>query len=248
MITESVDASARITPPVSGEANFGDDLRWKAGPLLGGLDWLLEQLTGCSPIETMVKPLSGDWVALDNGRIAWLNCAALADDVSLNFTDLASQTSAEWAGNGSAAFQNRAISIGDTFTQYGDGCRAMGEAMEGLISLAKATAETIVTILGILGDALTRIAAQAAVPVIGWITGAVDGGITAIRMVGWIDKAIKAIQAVINFIGRFAMIIAILARVAAAIATIAKTAAARINVSTANAVDDATATAFGVTA
>ena len=248
MITETVDAGSFVSSPASAEENFGDSLRWQAGPLLGGLDWLLEQLTGCSPIEVMVAPLAGDWVGMDTARIAWATAATVTDGIAENYAGLASDSSTVWVGDGATAFQGRMTSISDSFTQYGDGCRSMSEATGALVSLAKTTAELIVSILGILGDALTRIAAQACVPVIGWVTGAIDGGITAARMVGWVDKAVRAIQKVIDFVEKYRVVIAAIARIAAAIASLAKAVTALANMQITQGADDATATAFGVTA
>ena len=46
-VQELEGPSGRIgTVPVSTEGDFGNDLKWKAGYLLGGLDWIIAQLTG----------------------------------------------------------------------------------------------------------------------------------------------------------------------------------------------------------
>lgn len=245
MVTELNNPTTVLVAPPATAEDFGDSLRWKAGPLLGGLDWLLEQLTGTSAIASLVEPLSGDWVGLSRGQGAWQQAQAASAMVAENYKTAAGQV--DWGGDASDAFRERIESVGDTFDQYGQGCEAMAEVTGAMVDLCKATAEAITSILGFIGDLLTRLAVQAAVPVLGWATGAIDGAVSTGVLIDKIRKGIQLIQKAVDFVERFRSVIQAITRVATVLRQIA-TALTRVReVQTVSSAGAATSTAFGVT-
>ncbi|MGC0252114.1 hypothetical protein [Pseudactinotalea sp. Z1748] len=243
-VRELENASLGLISPAPTTDDFGEGLRWKAGPLLGGLDWLLEQLTGTSAIRSLVEPIAGDWVGLSSGEQAWSHAQHASEAVGRNFA--AAANPAGWTGEAAEAYSERMQEIGDSFTQYGEGCAAMAEVTGALVELTKSTAEAIAGILGFLGDWLTRAAAQMAVPVVGWAVGAIDGVISSATAIRKINQGIRLIQTVVDTVERFRSVIVVLTRLAYLIKVIAQSISHVNRVRTVAAGDTATATAFGV--
>ena len=93
-ISEAIDPTTALTAPHSdADASFATELRTNCGLLLGGLDWLIEQIFDYSPLqEWVIKPFSGDWVQLRQAQGGWANAAVASDAVGQNFLALVEQT------------------------------------------------------------------------------------------------------------------------------------------------------------
>lgn len=242
---------AEITNPTSGlmcpaptTDDFGESLRWRAGPLLGGLDWLLEQLTQTSAIRSLVEPIAGDWVGLSQGQQAWTDAQRIAVDVGRNLG--ANAEPVGWTGEAAQAYGRRILEVADSFEQYGEGCAAMAEVTGALVELTQTTAEAIADILGFLGDWLSRALVQLSIPVVGWAVGVVDGVISSAAAIDRINQGLRLIQTVIDTVERFRGAILLLNRTARAVRTLANTITTVQRVRTVSAGSDATAAAFGV--
>ncbi|MEV7971728.1 hypothetical protein [Cellulomonas sp. NPDC089187] len=245
-ITEVYDPTSVLVPPAEPAENFADSLRWKAGPLLGGLDWLLEQLIGKSAIAELVEPIAGDWNGLERGAQAWGNAAGACAAIAGNYRAVATDVLGSWSGEAAEAFSARALEIADSFAQYGEGCGAMGEVTAALLELAKTTAETIAGVLGLIGDLLTRLLAEAAIPIAGWVAGAIDGAISGALLLGKFQTAYSALQRLLTAIDGIIDAVTAIRQVAYVITTLANTLSAATTLHTISLADDATGTAFGV--
>lgn len=253
-IAETYDPQSALVPPAEAAENFADSLRWKAGPLLGGLDWLFAQIMdGRSLIAELVEPVAGDWVGLEMGAGAWLSAAAATDAIAANIAAMDHQVDATWWGEGASAFKGRISSVADGFGEYADGCRTMSEVTSALLDLCKAAAETIASILGFVGDYLTRLVIEAAVPIAGWIAGAIDGAASAILLINKLNQGYRVIQTVLTTIERYRDVITTIVRLAAAIeamaralTTILKVTSSVGDITSVTAGDGAVANQFGV--
>jgi uncharacterized protein YukE len=245
-ISEVYDPQAGLVAPAGPAENFADSLRWKAGPLLGGLDWLLEELTGWSAIAELVEPIAGDWTGLEKGAQAWHHAADASSAVGANYAAAAQDVVAGWVGEAADAFSARAREIADTFTQYADGCSAMGEVTSALLDLCKATAESIAGILGFFGDYLTRALVEASIPIAGWVVGAIDGAISGSVLLVKFERGYRLIQKVLDAIENFREVIIAIDRLAYTITLLMKSVTSLNNVRTVDAGGGAASTAFGV--
>ncbi len=243
-VVELINPTSMLSPPQATTDDFGNNLRWRAGPLLGGLDWLLEQLVGVSAIRSLVEPVSGDWVGLSRGQMAWSQAQGAVEGIGQNFDGAAAPPG--WTGAAAEAYSERVHQIAEDFRQYGEGCGAMAEVTGALVELAQATAEAIAGILGFLGDWLTRALAQLSVPVFGWAVGVIDGVISSAEAINRINQGIRLIQRVVDFVERFRSVIVVLTRLAYAIKASANAIANVNRVRTVAAGKAATETAFGV--
>lgn len=173
-VMEAVDPQSALTAPdVSADANFAGELRMNCGLLLGGFDWLISQIFDYSPLqEWVIKPFSGDWEAFRRAQGGWANAASATRGVSQNFSSLATQTAETWQGRSGDAFRARMTSLSEGFDGYAEGCDQLSGVAGGLVQVSKSTASVIAIAIGFIGQQLERIAAQLAVPVVGWVSGA----------------------------------------------------------------------------
>ncbi|KGM14590.1 WXG100 family type VII secretion target [Cellulomonas bogoriensis] len=252
-VTETVDPRTVLAAPSAPPVDMVRELQSSAGLLLGGLDWLLVELTGTSALENFVKPLAGDWSRLAAGAEAWSRTAVAVDGIATNLGAAGDQVTGTWTGPGAEAFSARARMLAEDFHEYGDGCRVMAEVTEALFELCQATAETIASILGFIGDALTRIAIQAAIPVAGWVTGTVDGAVSSGILIFRLQRAYQVLQTLLSAVERYRHVIttvvriaAILERLARLLSTTANIGAAGGNIRTVTMADGAVAQSFGV--
>lgn len=246
-VAESLDPTSCLVPPTDTGADFAGDLRWQAGFLLGGVDWIAEQFIGYSIIaEVVIKPFAGDWNALERGQDAWLNAGRACEAVGANYLALPDQTVTLWTGEAGDAFRARIAELGAGFEEYAAGCTAMSEVTGALAELAKAVAEGIAFLLSFISDILTRLAVELAVPVLGWVAGAVDVALHVKPVIDKVDKAYKLIQSVIDAIETVTEVVRILTLIANTIRVSAQTLAAGARVATVTEGRDAAENAFGV--
>lgn len=245
-VTELHDPRSALVDPPGPAEDFADSLRWKAGALLGGLDWLVTEITGVSAIAALVEPLSGDWAALEKSAQAWRAAANATLAVSENVAAMSPQAQAEWLGAAAEAFGARAESVAECFGEYAEGCGAMAEVTAALIDLCKATAETIAGILGFIGDYLTRLLIEAAIPVIGWVAGALDGLVSSALLIKKLHAGYRALERVVTFIERFRSVLLVIRRIGIVITTLTRAIRAGVNVRSVTIADGAASTAFGV--
>jgi hypothetical protein len=245
-VVEVQDPTTALLAPGAPAENFADSLRWKAGPLLGGLDWLAVQIFDYSFIAELVEPLAGDWTGLEQGAEAWQRAGQASAAVGANYAAAAADALASWSGEAADAFSARAAAIGDSFVEYADGCSAMSEVTAALLELCKATAESLAGILGFVGDYLTRLLAEASVPVAGWVVGAIDGVVSGTMLANKLQQGYRLLQRVLDAIESFRDVIAALQRIAYTITLLARATTNVVNVQTVASAPGVTGTAFGV--
>ncbi len=171
-------------PTATGSGTYIWSLRLKCGLLIGGADAVISAITGFSPLnEWVFKPFGGDWDAFDRSGGAWRNAGKSIGAVSSNIKALPGQVGDSWNGDAMDAWANLQKKITDSIGSLPEACDAMGEFAEALADMARAIAELIAEILGILGDAITRILLEQAFPIVGQIVGAGELTIVAGRTV-----------------------------------------------------------------
>lgn len=239
------NVDALLSPPPELGTDYGTELRWSAGPLIGSVDWVCEQLLGLSPLTELTKPIVGDWGRFESASMAWAQTGQAVAAVGENFRSMSAARAEFWLGDAADAYSARLDSIAENFSAYEEGCAAMVDTSSALKDLTTTAVELLYGILGWLGDWATRIAIEAAVPVFGWIAGAIDGAINTVVALDKCRKGLAAIEKIVNFIERFTAVIEILIKVANTIKAAATAAEAISNIRAVNSSADATANAFG---
>ena len=101
-VVETSDARSYLPRP-QGEDPEIESIRWSAGPIFGGVDWIWEELFGYSLIEEITKPFVGDWERMREASQAWTHAGDALTAISQNYMGLLPPL-AVWQGKGSEMF------------------------------------------------------------------------------------------------------------------------------------------------
>jgi len=180
-VTEAVDVRSFLPTP-QGEDPEIESIRWKAGPALGGLDWLFEKLVGYSLLEEVTKPFVGDWERMREAQIAWTHSGDAMTAIGRNCMALLPPM-ASWTGRGSEAFAGAAAVMSEVHTAAAGPAASVASSMKALIVLCKYVVGKILARLKRLSEDLARVAATAAVPVVGWVAAAAQAGVKVYQLI-----------------------------------------------------------------
>lgn len=201
-VGERNDASSYLTTPVA-NINEIQDLRWSAGAVLGSIDWVFEKLAGFSLIERFVmEPFAGNWDRLEQASIAWRNVSAAVSAVGDNFAGLAIGLS-EWVGKGSEAFIAAAALAAKGTGYVANTASLVSSLVNGLVVLSKSTAGLIGLALNEISIFLMKLAAQAAVPAIGWAVAVLNAAVEINKMFGLVKLVYTALNGLYGFLVQF---------------------------------------------
>lgn len=197
-ITESYDPTTALVAPAGEGSDITAQLEMAAGPLLGGLDALVNKFFHVSPLTELIRPISGDWEALGKASEAWKSASAATKGVSGNYEALPAQTTEAWTGDAADAFRARMASIAEGHGKYATACDQMSQLANGLCEVAKSTANVIAIVIGFIGSILERLVVEAAIPVIGWIGGAVDIAVHAKEFWDKMNRGYRAVKSILE--------------------------------------------------
>jgi hypothetical protein len=175
-VVERQDPSTYLVAPNAQKSEV-ESMRWGAGPLLGGIDWVFEQIAGFSLLEDVImKPFAGDWTGIEEVSLAWQYLGESSRAIADNAAGLAEQGEF-WDGEAGLAFRGGMVAIGAGMYGVGSACDSVSGTVGTLVLVSKAGAATIGFILNKISIKLLRIAAEAAIPIAGWIAAAIEGAI-----------------------------------------------------------------------
>ena len=194
-ISESQDASSYLVPPESPTSEM-ENLRWKAGPILGAYDWLIEKATGVSFLNHIIyKYTVGEGRVVDRAKTAGAEIGAALAAGAQHDSEILPALS-EWTGKGSEA-ANAFIAA------LAMGTQALQGATSTMSLILMAVKFAIKEAAGAIGDVLIElqlacvdILVDASVPIAGWIKGVIDVAKYAWKITTWIMKAYK----ILNFL------------------------------------------------
>ncbi|MBS1906301.1 MAG: hypothetical protein JST33_06960 [Actinobacteria bacterium] len=194
-VAERSDAGSWLVAPNATKSEI-ENMRWGAGPILGGVDWLIQQLTGISLLEDVImKPFAGNWTGIEEVQQAWTHVGEAMRALSDNAGGLA-VSGAFWQGDAGTAYQGGMSAIGLAAFGLGAVADTVSGLVHNLVLASKAAAATIGFALKSLSERLLRMALEATVPVAGWVIAAAEGALAATQ----IFSTIRLIYSVINII------------------------------------------------
>lgn len=194
-VTERTDPTSYLVAPESHD-NFVEDLRWNAGLLIGGVDWVAEQFIGVSILkEYVLKPFGGDWDKIGNASIAWTHGGRSLMELGSNYSGLPGQLDS-WRGDGADRFLGAMTAMSAAAVGLSYAFDAVSGAVSAVSTAARLACVGIAAALKWISNKLTRLAAEAAVPVVGWAIGAVE----AIEAIEKVIFYIRLINTLINTI------------------------------------------------
>ncbi len=194
-VVERQDASSYLVAPNATKSEI-ESMRWSAGPILGGVDWVFEQIAGFSILEDVImKPFAGDWTGIEEVSIAWQYLGEASRAVADNAAGLVRQGEF-WDGEAGLAFRGGMTAIGATMYGVGSACDVVSAKVGTLVLVSKSAALAIGVILNQIAQKLMRMAVEATVPVAGWIVAAAEGALLATK----IFTLVKIIYTIIDTI------------------------------------------------
>ncbi|WDG19394.1 hypothetical protein [Microbacterium sp. Clip185] len=197
-VTEAVDVRSYLPVP-RGEDPEIESIRWKAGPIFGGVDWLFEQLVGYSLLEEVTKPFSGDWERMREAQFAWTHAGDAMSGIGRNAMALLPPM-ATWTGKGSEAFAAAAAVVSQAHTVIAGPAGTISTSIKALILLCKEVVGWILKLLDRLSKKLLRMAAEASFPVAGWIIAAGEAGLMVYELIQDARKAYKWINMIYDLV------------------------------------------------
>ncbi len=194
-VSERSDATSWLVAPNATKSEI-ENMRWGAGPILGGVDWLIEQLVGLSLLEDVImKPFAGDWTGIEEVQQAWSHVGEAMRGISDNAAGLA-ETGTFWQGDAGTAYQGGMTAIGLGAFGLGSVADSVAGLVGQLVLASKTAAATIGFAINQLSQTLMRMALEATVPIAGWIVAAAEGALAATKIFG----VIRLIYSIINII------------------------------------------------
>jgi hypothetical protein len=203
-VTEVADASSFLVPPQAPD-NPVSDLRWSAGALLGGIDWVAEKLIGFSILDRCVfHPFAGDWQGIYRCSEAWHHSADAGQAMTRNHAGLVASTPQTWQGLSGDSFRAAMTTIAGATYGLSAAFSYAGDLVKTLSTVTKVACSGIGTLLKLIADKLIKMAAEAATPVIGWIAGAVTAYDDIQDVIKWVRRINVLIETIASAIQDFA--------------------------------------------
>lgn len=201
-VSERNNPRSYLQRPQAGGGEI-ESLRWSAGPIIGGVDWVFEQLFHFSLVEDVImKPFAGNWEAIERTSIAWTNLGVASSAMSENFVALPGQT-ASWTGEGSIQFKVAMDAIAGGLIGLSYACDYVSGLASSIAGVSSEAAAIIGDLLDQIAQKLMRIAVEAAIPVAGWIAGAVEIAHLVYKITDWVMKIYDLISMIVETITEF---------------------------------------------
>jgi hypothetical protein len=198
MVSEAVDASSFLTRPQVEDPEL-EKVRWQAGLVFGAIDWAFEAIFGFSLLEEVTKPFVGNWVRMREAAAAWTHAGDAVTAMGQNCSGMVPGM-ASWTGAGSEAFLASAAVMAQAHLALQGPAGAISTALKLLAGLVKYAVGLIMGELRKIQDRLLMIAAEAAVPIAGWVVSAATTLVTVGEIVADVIKIYGIINLVYDFV------------------------------------------------
>lgn len=133
------------------------------------VDWIFEQVTGKSLIETIIMPITGDWTRIAANGEAWRSVGSAVEAVSDNLSANVDELQNHWSGQASDAFGNhiRAVWFGGLYAEAGL-AKLIGEGFDAVADMSKRLCQEALDLLERLVNKLLEAISTSWIPVVGW--------------------------------------------------------------------------------
>lgn len=192
-VSEAVDASSFLTKPQVDDPEV-ENIRWSAGLIFGAIDWAYEAIFGYSLLEEITKPFSGDWVRMREASTAWMHTGDAVTAMGQNTSGMVPGLAA-WTGSGSEAFLVAAGIVAEGHLLLQGPASAVGSVIKTIATLAKLTVSLILKLLNLIQNRLLAIAAEAAIPVGGWVLAVANAAVAVAEIADWVRLAYGLVNA-----------------------------------------------------
>lgn len=169
--TDSVESHLNEPGPESGEA-FADKIK-EQGPQVEAVNWIWEKVTGENLIESIIKPMTGDWAKIAADGKVWINAANAIEQISINLSDNVAKLDSHWEGEAAEAFE-RHIDVVWAVALYAEAAvaRLVARGFNFVSDLSEKLCQKALGLLTQLINRLIFAAGLAFVPLGGWAAAA----------------------------------------------------------------------------
>jgi hypothetical protein len=201
-VSERSDASSYLVTPASMTSEM-DSLRWSAGPLIGSVDWVFEKLFHFSLLEDVImKPLAGNWEEIDKASIGWSHLGKSLTEMGGNYTALPSMT-LSWKGESAELFRGAMATMGTAMAALSYATDYVSGLVGTVATAARLAAAGIGAALKAISVKLLRMAAEAAVPLVGWAVMVAEAGILITEIFTWVKRIYTLVNLIVDAISDF---------------------------------------------
>ncbi|WP_033293431.1 hypothetical protein [Amycolatopsis jejuensis] len=200
------DDGGAITEPLKPpEISPGEDIQAlvkDAGVEVMAVEWIYEKLTGHTLTEQFIKPITGDFSKISGNAEAWRNVATSIKAFSTVMTGNEKVLAEHWTGP--AALAHRAYVDGGwraALTAEAGIAELIAKGFELLAETSKKLAAKALDLLRSLIDRLLVMAAEACVPIAGWIADAITGLTEILPLINALLSIIEMIKDIIEKVG-----------------------------------------------
>lgn len=197
-VAEAVDVRSYLPRPNASEPEL-EEIRWKAGLIFGAVDWVWEKLMGYSLLEEITKPFAGNWTRMKEASLTWKHAGDALTGISQNTRGML-PAMASWTGRGSEAFSLAAFAVSEGHASLAGPCGTLSTMYTVLVLLSKQVASFILKVLKNLEKKLMRIAAEAAVPLVGWAAALVEAGLSTYELARDVMEAYSMINKIYDVV------------------------------------------------
>jgi uncharacterized membrane protein YgcG len=173
------------------------------------VDWIFEQVTGRSLVETIIVPITGDWTRIAANGEAWRSAGSAVDAISDNLTANMDELQNHWTGAAAESFGThiRVVWAGGLAAEAGL-ARLIGDGFDVVAEQSQRLCQEVLDQLERLVNKLLEAISTSWIPIVGWaravklvwdayrIYEAIMGIIDAIK------GLIEAAQALFDAVGR----------------------------------------------
>lgn len=203
-VEEAVDPQSYLVPPQWTE-NWVEDVRWNAGVVLGGIDWVAEQFIGFSILERCVfSPLGGDWRAIGRASQGWAHAGEAAFAMGRNCAALTAGTVDGWRGPSADAFRAAMTGFSGALVGLSTAYGYASDLVSTIATVSKLACAGIGLAIKQISHILIKIAAEAATPVIGWAVGAATIWWDVEKIIGLVRLVYGILETIATAIADFA--------------------------------------------
>ncbi|GAA0523359.1 hypothetical protein GCM10011581_39270 [Saccharopolyspora subtropica] len=169
-----------------------------AGWKLQGVNWVYEKVTGENLVDTLIKPLLGDFEKIDQNAAAWNNIAKALDAVRNNLNAGLGQLEPHWEGEAAQNFEKH-ISVVWTVAIEADSQIAMliSNKFQSTADSCRMLCGIALSLLDLLISELMKLAIKAALGPAGWATVVLEI-VKVIDIVDMIRKIIIQVGVIIE--------------------------------------------------
>lgn len=194
-IAESQDASSYLVPPEAPTSEM-ENIRWSAGVIAGGVDWAIEKFTGVSLLNDVVfKFFVGDWRLVNMAKSAWGEIGDALVAVGQNDSEVLPAL-AEWTGKGSEVANLFIAALAKATTGLSGATGVMSTLLAAFQYFLKEAAKDLGESINFIVNSIVQLLAEMAVPVAGWVAGAID----LVTKIEPVIKKILSIYSLVNMI------------------------------------------------